>query len=330
MRFLQVNLDRRRAAHDLVFAYAKSTKIDILLISEPNQALCRNKGWYLDECMDACIININQSIKVYGWGGGQGFAWIKMEDLCVYSCYFSPNRSQDEFEDFVRALEDNTIKGDFNTKSPMWGSPRADGRGDSLAEWALNKNLIPLNTGDCPTFQRGEQFSYIDVTFAGEAIVNRITNWRASEEETLSLHNYITFNVEEKSERCRPKRQKSGTLDERKLRNLIRTEQFFENDHYDPEACARVLKKLINQATPRGERRLGNNSVYWWTDEIAVLKELVVYKRRIVTRRRSGDRVAADFQRALIEYKMARGYLKRELKEKKKQKMERVKGRTRK
>jgi len=41
--------------------------------------------------------------------------------------------------------------GDFNAKSPLWGSPRQDGKGRALQEWAAGLGLCILNTGTTST-----------------------------------------------------------------------------------------------------------------------------------------------------------------------------------
>ncbi|KAK9731771.1 Endonuclease-reverse transcriptase [Popillia japonica] len=53
---------------------------------------------------------------------------------------------------------DAVIAGDFNSKSPMWGSPVTDirgERGEYLMEWAAELGLNAINVGDTPTFERG-------------------------------------------------------------------------------------------------------------------------------------------------------------------------------
>lgn len=44
------------------------------------------------------------------------------------------------------------LLGDFNTKSPLWGSPIPDNRGIYLAETAVTLDLVMLNDGKKVTF----------------------------------------------------------------------------------------------------------------------------------------------------------------------------------
>jgi len=56
-------------------------------------------------------------------------------------------------------------------------------------------NMTACNQGNNPIFVRGHSETHIDITFASSSIVNRITYWRVLEEESLSLHKYIAFDV---------------------------------------------------------------------------------------------------------------------------------------
>lgn len=85
--------------------------------------------------------------------------------------------------------------GDFNAKSPLWGSPIEDRRGSILAEWMARMNLMVMNVGNKPTFQRDASQSIIDITIAKERAGRLVSGWRVLEEETLSLHNYIRYDV---------------------------------------------------------------------------------------------------------------------------------------
>lgn len=87
------------------------------------------------------------------------------------------------------------LGGDFNAKSPAWGYPNQNDRGASLLEWVVVNELVVSNKGNTPTFQRGASSSFLDITMAGAGVCSTIENWEALDEETLSLHRYISFKV---------------------------------------------------------------------------------------------------------------------------------------
>lgn len=94
------------------------------------------------------------------------------KELLMICGYFSPNLAKEEYErkldetmEFCRTLkEEFVIAGDMNAKSPQWGSPISDARGEYLADWFAGMDIVVHNTGGTPTFRRGDSFSFIDVT----------------------------------------------------------------------------------------------------------------------------------------------------------------------
>lgn len=87
------------------------------------------------------------------------------------------------------------MAGDFNAKSYLWGSSIEDARGTLLADLTAALDMFACNAGASPTFVRGQSKSHIDVTFASSRIRGTVNNWMVSDEEALSLHRYINFEV---------------------------------------------------------------------------------------------------------------------------------------
>lgn len=56
-------------------------------------------------------------------------------------------------------------------------------------------DMHECNQGNSPTFIRGKSEMFIDVIFGKLQIVDRICDWRVLEEESLSLLNYISFEI---------------------------------------------------------------------------------------------------------------------------------------
>lgn len=87
------------------------------------------------------------------------------------------------------------MAGDYNAKSHLWGSPIEDARGTLLADLTAALDMFACNAGASPTFVRGQSKLHIDVTFASSRIGGTVNNWTVSDEESLSLHKYIKFEV---------------------------------------------------------------------------------------------------------------------------------------
>lgn len=61
-------------------------------------------------------------------------------------------------------------------------------------------NLFILNTGEKPTFARGNSTSFIDVTVCNDTLSLHVKNWMVLNEESCTDHNYIILFDRFKSE----------------------------------------------------------------------------------------------------------------------------------
>ena len=104
----------------------------------------------------------------------EGFVWVEVAGVRVYSCYFSPGDPFDVFETQILLLEKSLreaigrclIGGDFNSESPEWGKARTDRRETLVGETVARNDLIVLNQGGEVTYRRGAGASIIDLTIA--------------------------------------------------------------------------------------------------------------------------------------------------------------------
>ncbi|KAK9729971.1 Endonuclease-reverse transcriptase [Popillia japonica] len=220
MRILQTNLGRGRAALNLAFATAKQSNIDILIISEPNKNIVRGSEWIKDRQSNVAILFTNKKVEVKKVEHAEGYVYLRINCgaiyCCyispnismincgaIYCCYISPNISMREYEDKVdeimcsvrRRKEECIILGDINSKSIQWGSPIPDKREKYWTEWMSTLNLVVHNTGMEPTFVRGLSQSYIDVTCSTQKLAKTISEWKVLENETLTEHAYIYFEI---------------------------------------------------------------------------------------------------------------------------------------
>jgi hypothetical protein len=105
----------------------------------------------------------------------------------------------DLYEAFLKDL-DNAIRArgdvrlvvgeDFNAWNVEWSSRCNNPRGELLSDFAASLGLALANSGDTPTFVRGEATSIIDVTFARGT---QITYWEVLDNINLSDHACILF-----------------------------------------------------------------------------------------------------------------------------------------
>ena len=118
---------------------------------------------------------------------------------CVYwDCTMGKNLPQELVDAMEHATENNLsllVCGDFNAHSVIWGSPTSNNRGMIVEEASLIYNLCVLNEGSCPTYQRANASSIIDVCFGSNDIAKQVTNWHVSDYATFSDHNRIEFQL---------------------------------------------------------------------------------------------------------------------------------------
>ncbi|XP_046145571.1 uncharacterized protein LOC123988857 [Osmia bicornis bicornis] len=157
-----------RAAHELLLKSAEDLEVDIVAISEPNRA---GNGWFVDCGMDACIWVTPRGEKkfkvVRALDKGPGYIAIRVDDYTVFSCYYSPNLESNcldeqltELEAAIRRTRSGKVivLGDFNSRSPLWGSDRSCSRGKIFQGDRVHCNRLPeldaIGPVNCHSFIR--------------------------------------------------------------------------------------------------------------------------------------------------------------------------------
>lgn len=335
--FLQVNLHRSPIATNLLYATAASLGDDVLIISEQargpqddlRRASCKDKNCGI-------ILTRSANFSIERRGSGSGFCWIQTGNLVVYSCYFPPGRTLQEFIGQIEGLEHSIrlhshevnliLAGDFNSKSYHWGSNSEDDRGTILAEMTSSIGFTSANVGHSPTFRRGNAESVIDITFERLHFPHRIQDWQVLDEFTHSDHRYISFKLApslhseyDHSELNHDNQMRNGwscrKLDQDKLIVFLQNTPppFSVPDASAEEAASLLegyLKSACDSCMPRKPPALANRKpVFWWSDEIAVLRRKCKFSQRIYQRdRRRRDLAMSETHKA--EYQQARKALK--------------------
>lgn len=317
MKILQLNVGRSRGAHDLLWHMATDKLVDFLLVSEPNRKLVEGDRWRTDRRGDAAIGEVSRLVAVERSGSGDGFVWVELAGVVVYSCYISPNI---RFEEYVRVVggvlddverwdKDVMVVGDFNAKSVGWGGVVTDARGAYLADAVAALGLVCLNEGTSPTFERGDYGSYIDVTFATEGVARKVLGWSVLDEETLSGHRCISYEVEEVvrlSMGVAPRWQVSE--DGLARFKLALGRQIGMVNIMGPESLTEVVAEVCEE-TLGSRRTRGRKSVYWWTAGIAELRAACMRARRRMQRARDFH----DREALREELRVARSTLRKEI-----------------
>lgn len=276
---------------------AAEKSVDFVLASEYNRA--EGANWYVDGTNKAAIINVNKSRLDSEGHMEHGFRWVCDRGLRIYSCYWSPNSTLQEYEDFISRLEASIrtatteilLTGDFNAKHPEWGCPRSDRRGEVLADLITTTGLVICNRGNASTFNRG---TTIDLTIASPRIAQKMTKWRVLDEESLSDHYYLSFEINVAA----PSRVNSRApkIDLLKLKAAITSERLYPIlDSADAEANARALTDSIHECRrPIHSGKTPRRSVHWWNPNIKALRNTANHLRRVFQRKRKRQGPAAS------------------------------------
>ena len=83
---------------------------------------------------------------------------------------------------------------DTNAWSTLWESEETNRRGRKFEQFSITNNLSIANRGAIHTFVGAIGHTIIDVTFHDPSLV--VTDWHVSEEDLLSDHRAIRFNID--------------------------------------------------------------------------------------------------------------------------------------
>lgn len=203
INFIQVNLNGSWFAHQLLAQSVSQSNVDILILGEPYARFYGDARMCFSVDRKAAVGTTSGTGFIHDdCGSGQGFAWIRVGDLSVFNCYWKPGTTLAEYETFLgdldqalRARGETRLKvgGDFNAWNTEWGSRSNNPRRELLSDFSASLDLILANTGDTPTFVRGEATSVIDVTFFKLVV---ILGWTVLDEINFSDHAYLAFSVD--------------------------------------------------------------------------------------------------------------------------------------
>lgn len=320
IKFVQINLRKRPVAHNALEQLVQENGISICLISEQNMRISTNKNMITDLTNHTCIWLTDAKIKVkkiisdrVGWVG-----IVTDRNILIISLYLLPcnsievsevERILDDISQTVRAHGGRTlISGDFNAKSPGWGSQRMDSRGHVIEEWIAEHGLVILNDGKVPTYTVNNIESFIDLTACTDNLVQKVKKWKVrDDEESLSDHRFITFEYELDAPQTTPTPAGRWTF-KKDLENKLSDEiakVFCDIDEINAENLVEMTQIACDRVLTKKTTNPGKKPVYWWSKEIDELRKESIKKRRQVTRNRRGNR--ADLDKAISEYKDAKG-----------------------
>ncbi|KAL4083322.1 hypothetical protein QTP88_028651 [Uroleucon formosanum] len=105
---MQINLNHCWAAQKLLKQTVLDQSINVVLVSEQLRNPTDNVNWVSSNDSKCAVVAIDHSTTpIEDRGSGTGFAWINLGSLVIYSCYYTPNCSAAEFEEYLGRLDDS-------------------------------------------------------------------------------------------------------------------------------------------------------------------------------------------------------------------------------
>lgn len=321
---LQINVNHCKLAHEMLEQITYEQRATVVIINDP---LLTRRDWETDAegftslwVVDRALRTISR--RVFSCAG---IVAVDVGEYAVFSCYLPPSLPFEVFcnrMDLVGTAVDELAKativcGDFNAKSPLWGSNIMDNRGKFLEVWAASHGLVPLAADGGPTFDAGGRTSVIDFAMVSAAMCSK---WAASrvlhQLDSASDHNYVRHEFHlGRHKGGRELKQKRGRFDEKALLAGISEWTVIQpppdGDRGAAEAWAAdaidgLHRRIMDSWVPLPRHVCGKPQVSWWNAEIAMARTLANKKRRALTKARTRRRDTNIITPLLLEYRVAR------------------------
>ncbi|GBP65565.1 hypothetical protein EVAR_87541_1 [Eumeta japonica] len=305
----------------------REQKIDLVLLSEPYKHL-NGQPWETDSTTKAVIWSCGK-LPFQGVvnNGNAGFIAASVDGIRFYSCYASPSLTIVDFTDFLdRLIEDAkqyypvAIAGDFNAWAVEWGSKLTNARGKEVLEAFSTLDVVLLNSGDTPTYNKGDASSIVDLTFVSSSLIRGNYHWRVMDLYTVSDHNAILWEVSIDKNPRRPAKKLDVTGWKVKSFDPNTFVAALNDEPITTGSAEEKIKNLMKRVTQACDtcmpRKRGMNQrppVHWWNDHISSLRKESLKKRRISQR---GYR-RPNSAELVAEYKSARRCLNKAIKDSK-------------
>lgn len=299
MRILQLNLNHCEAAQDLLSQTMREQRINVAIVCDQYANLDPPYTWLADTNMQAAIwVHGGTPIQERPGRASPFFTWARISGMYIFSVYAPPRLSDEEFSALLTNITEEAqgkrplvVAGDFNAWSTEWGCRETKSRASILLDALVPLDVVLLNTGDTPTFTGAQGNSVVDLTFTSDTLAPQVTSWTVSELYTNSDHQAIVFEIETSRSSNPPRRQSckwnARTLDAECLSAMMTSAVVPTGPTEEMAAeLMAAIKSACDASMTRASGRRRRSPVYWWTDDIAVLRRSCLRARRLAQRAR--------------------------------------------
>jgi hypothetical protein len=162
------------------------------------------------------------------------------------------------------------ISGDFNAHNSAWGDKKTDTRGTNVFQITQANDLVILNKGDKPTFERvmdnEYQSSIIDLTIANKRMAQWVTDWKVSNDSIGSSdHKALLTSIRFKPlhNLVKQKRTTDWKRYREKVAHKMSTFNPVINSRKQLDKAAEILTRILTnlkKKEPRYEKSFGKRS----------------------------------------------------------------------
>lgn len=239
------------------------------------------------------------------------------QETIIASAYFS-HSSQCPPAEVVRLVEycknenlQMLLGCDANAHNEIWGSNDTNERGAELMDFLCEHDLCILNRGSMPTFQNATRSEVLDLTVGCRRVERIVADWQVSEEESLSDHNHIMFNLSkdhthrEEQEFRNPRKTDWDKYKAKLAERIGECPSSLPHGHAI-EACCNNITDSIMEAYVEScplSRKSSSRAVPWWNATIGRLRKRAQTLRNRARRDSSDSLKLAEYQEVRRLYK---------------------------
>lgn len=328
LKVAQINLARSMAASDDLYKFCITHYVDVALVQEPYT----RRGKLVNLEYDGVRIAKSKINEQHGiWAAIVVFnhdldlihkpnlftehtvvaslSFPGQSPIDAISSYFQFRKETAHFINEITTIDYDisrrTIMGmDVNAFSPWWHDTRRNSKGRLVEQMILDLGLTISNRqSDCWSFHGARGHSNVDVTLTRE-LHGKIRGWIMDDYTVCSDHSLITFTIADTVELLPSTikwRFNDRKIDRARLQTLISCKLEYHHSNGSLNEDAKAITEAICEACkivlPRAQRKKTTKPP-WWSNEIAVSRQVVARaKRRMLTTKTPEDRAAFQIAR---------------------------------
>ena len=331
---IQVNLHHAKGASGVLSRRFTKENLGVALIQEPwvrenkvmglpNNKTC--KLLYDNNCPNPrAAILVSDKLNIFPLTEyiSRDIVAIKVEvqtergkkEIIISSVYFPgdtktvPQAKVQDLIKFCRSQRNPFIIGcDANAHHTVWGSTDINDRGESLFEYLVKNNIDISNRGNEPTFVNKIRKEVLDLTLCCPLIAEEMRNWHVSQEESLSDHRHIRFDISVANQYTESYRDPRKTNWELYRKILTDGGKLVDGNLHNNEqlenACRCITQKItaaFHQSCPLIQKTTSRD-VPWWNNHLSHLRKET---RRLFNRAKRTSEWS-EYKRALTAYNKA-------------------------